>query len=79
MSKKEKGLSAWIDEVGVNKIAQIFCIERTTVRKWRTGTFLPKAFHMYAIVKLSKGQVTYDNMIETWAKATGVKEEIQGL
>lgn len=79
MAAKEMSLSIWIDDVGVNKVAQALCLERSTIRQWRTGTFLPKALHMYAIVRLSQGRVTYKGMIESWAKANGVKARIQGL
>jgi hypothetical protein len=68
MSRRQKSLKAWIDEVGVNRIAQAFCLERSTVRKWREGTQIPKALHMALIVKVSRGAVTYDAMIEPWAK-----------
>lgn len=68
MSRRKKSLESWINEIGVNKVAQVFCLERSTVRKWRDGSQLPKALHMYSIVQLSKGQVTYESMIEPWAK-----------
>ena len=68
MSKRQKSLRDWIDEHGVNRVAQAFCLERSTIRKWRDGSQLPKALHMHAIVKLSKGAVTYEAMIEPWAK-----------
>lgn len=79
MAAREISLSSWIDEVGVNKVAQALCLERSTIRQWRTGTFLPKALHMYAIVRLSKGRVTYKGMIESWADATGVKAQVAVL
>jgi hypothetical protein len=66
--KHHSTLKSWIDEIGINKVAQAFCLERSTVRKWRDGSQLPKALHMQAIVKLSKGKVSYDAMIEPWAK-----------
>lgn len=68
MRKKEKSLASWIDEVGVNKVAQCLCLERSTVRLWRRGAQIPKALHMYAIVELSKGSVSYAAIIEPWAK-----------
>jgi hypothetical protein len=66
--KQSLTLKAWIDELSVSKVAQSFCLERSTVRKWRDGSQLPKALHMRAIVRLSKGKVSYDAMIEPWAK-----------
>jgi hypothetical protein len=69
MKNKAAGpLGAWIDKVSVNKIAQAFGLERSTIRKWREGSQIPKAFHMHAIVKMSKGAVSYADMIEPWAK-----------
>ncbi len=68
MARRVITLPAFIDEVGVNRIAQIFCLERATVRKWRSGTQLPKALHMYELVKLSKGKLTYESIIDPWAK-----------
>lgn len=70
-------LGEWIDKVGVNIVAQAFCLERSTVRKWRDGSQLPKALHMYAIVKLSHGVVKYEDMIDVWADNN--PEEFQKL
>ena len=72
MPKRRKSLRDWIDEIGVNKVAQAFCLERSTIRKWRDGSQLPKALHMHAIVKASKGQVTYETMIDPWVKKNPV-------
>jgi hypothetical protein len=65
--KRNISLPAWIEEVGINKVASLLCLERSTVRQWRTGLFIPKSLHMYEIVKLSKGRVSYSAIIEPWA------------
>ena len=68
MGRGKKTLPVFIDEIGVNKLAQILCLERSTIRKWRTGTQIPTAANMSVIVKLSKGSVSYTSIIEPWVK-----------
>lgn len=62
--KSKISLRDWINQEGVSKIAEQLCVEQSTVRHWRSGHCLPKAQQMREIKKLSKGQVTYDVMID---------------
>lgn len=63
MSVSPKSLRSWIGRLGVPKVAKLLNVEEATVRHWRRGHCLPKAEQMYQIQKLSKGQVTYDGII----------------
>ncbi len=57
-------LKDWINSIGVPRVAKLLKVEESTVRHWRIGRCLPRAEQMFAIKKLSKGSVTYDQMID---------------
>lgn len=71
IKKKHQSLKDWIDSESVQKIAKLLNVEESTVRHWRRGHCLPKAEQMREIKKLTKGTVSYDEMIETHFKGSG--------
>lgn len=73
---KELSLSDWINSKSVKTVANQFEVEESTVRHWRNGHSLPKASQMRAIVKASRGRVTYETMIEGFFKKQAGKDSI---
>lgn len=59
-------LSEWIEDVGVIHVANMLRVEKATVRLWRRGKNLPRTEQMKKIRTLSKGRVTYDQMIDSF-------------
>ncbi len=62
-------LKDWIIETGPKKAARLLGVEPQTVSQWRVGKALPRPENLVAIFKLSKGKVTYKEMIERFARA----------
>lgn len=69
MGVKTMTLKEWINERGTEKVAQLLNVNQSTVRHWRLGNNIPRPEQMKEIKRLSKGQVTYDEMIETHLKS----------
>lgn len=65
---KAVSLKDWINEVSVLEVARLLKVEDATVRHWRRGHALPRADHMQKINRLSRGTVSYEEMIETHLK-----------
>lgn len=63
-----KGISLknWIEEVGPKQVAKIFKVTPAAVRHWRCGVALPQTDKMQKIRDLSKGRVSYEEMIDTF-------------
>lgn len=61
---KKYTLTDWIEDVGVNQIASALVCERSTIRFWKRGDGLPTLRQMYKIVRISKGKLTYESIIE---------------
>lgn len=57
-------LKTFIMSYGVEKLAKKLNITRVSVHQWKKGQVLPRGFQMQAIKKLSKGKVTYANIID---------------
>lgn len=63
---KTLSLADWIRQVGEKEIARLFKISESAVGHWKRGLYLPNTECLVKIVKLSKGAVTYQEMIETY-------------
>ncbi len=61
-------LQAWIKETGVLKVRKELDVDPATVNYWKMGRSLPRPKYLVKINKLSKGRVTYAEMIETYVK-----------
>lgn len=57
-------LETWIVKTGPKKAAQILDVDTSTISRWKTGRSLPPAKVMFKIHKVTKGKVTYKEMIE---------------
>jgi hypothetical protein len=57
-------LAEWIDVIGVQKLRRHLKVSEGTVRHWRRGFVLPRAFQMVKIVKLAKGTLTYEKIMQ---------------
>lgn len=68
MPKRKITLLDFIVEIGPNKLARKLKINESTVRQWRRGYCLPRAEYMLKINRLTKGRLTYAEMIETHFK-----------
>lgn len=53
----------WINQKGIKTLAVRFKVSERTIYRWRMGSDLPTYDRMYRIVKMSKGSVTYADMI----------------
>ena len=62
MAKKSVFL-LWIDEVGASKLAQKLGIHPSCVTHWKQGKHRPRVHHMKEIVRLSKGALTYEDIM----------------
>lgn len=71
MSKKDtislkEFICEMIDKIGIDEFKFKFGVQESTINHWRRGACLPKPEHMETLVKLSKGRVTYQTMIESF-------------
>ncbi len=55
--------NTWIEHTGPKVIAKALKVDPSTVSLWRLGKSLPRPKHMISIFRMSKGQVTFDEMI----------------
>ncbi len=55
--------AAFIDKFTITKLAKRVGVTRRQVYRWKSGEMIPGAETMVRINKLSKGQVTYGDMI----------------
>lgn len=61
-------LQAWIEKTGPKKVAALMGVDNSTVYTWGAGQSLPRAQHLQKIVKVTKGKVSYKQMVETVVK-----------
>lgn len=59
-------LREWIKEQGANNVAKSLKVHCSAVWHWGRGVSLPKSKHLYKIHHLSRGRVSYAEMIETY-------------
>lgn len=69
MAKQNVSLRDWINANGVQAIAELLGVEDSAVRHWRRGHCLPRAEQMREIKRVSKGQVSYESMIDVFFEA----------
>lgn len=62
-------LSSWIVTTGPKNVAKLLKVDAATVSQWKNQNAFPRPKHLVKINKLSKGQVTYRSMIESFVKA----------
>lgn len=63
MPKKKISFNKWIDEQGIGHLARTLDVSKPAVHHWKMGSAAPRPHHMKHILKLSKGVITYDAMI----------------
>lgn len=61
---KVSAFQIWIDEYGIKNLADKLEINANTVRYWRRGLHVPEAPFMREIKRLSKGKLSYDQIID---------------
>lgn len=54
----------WIQVEGPKNLSEKLDVQVTTVRHWRTGHCLPRVDQMMQIKKLTKGKISYEQIIE---------------
>ncbi len=64
-TQKRISFAEWIDREGVDRLAKRLKINRFTVLHWRAGRHHPRVDQMRVLKKLSKGQLSYDDIIES--------------
>jgi predicted XRE-type DNA-binding protein len=67
-------LSTWIkNQGGPSKVAKILGVEKSTVSQWYRNKCLPKDELKLKIVYVSKGKVTLNSMVKSYAVIMGWK------
>ena len=61
-------LKDFIDQVGQNEIAKELDVTQQAVSMWRNRGRIPMVKKIYHIVKMSKGLVSYAEVIEPYMK-----------
>lgn len=56
-------LKSFITSYGPKKLAQALGVDDATVSQWKMNKAFPRPAHLKGIVKLSKGAVTYESMV----------------
>jgi transcriptional regulator with XRE-family HTH domain len=56
-------LDKWIEEIGPRKLARILSVEPSAISHWRNGKAMPRPDKMIKIHKLSRGRVSYREMV----------------
>lgn len=64
----KKTLDEFIKESGIKQLAKKLDVVESSVRHWRRGYCLPEHRIMYTILKMSKGALTYEGVVETFVK-----------
>ena len=64
MPKKRTVFKEWIEEQGVEELTRKLNVEKNTINYWRAGFSIPRPWQMQKIVKLSRGAVSYQDIIE---------------
>lgn len=59
-------LRGQVSKFGVDQVKNQFGVTESTVNHWARGACLPRPHQMEKIVKLSRGRVSYAEMIETF-------------
>lgn len=73
MGQRENAFKNWIYKMGhLNVAVKIGTTERN-VWWWSSGITMPKAIHMQKIVRISQGEVTYEDIIDGHIKAKALK------
>ncbi len=63
-SARARAFEKWIEEKGVDALAQTLRVDPATIRHWKARRCDPRVEHIRALVKLSKGRLTYAMIIE---------------
>lgn len=63
-SKSVSKFITWIDDIGIEVLAQKLGIDASAVSHWRRGHCWPQVKHIKRIRELSKGTLTYEDIIE---------------
>jgi len=66
-------LQAWIKETGPKNVAHLLKVDSSTVHFWKAGKTLPRPAIMVRIHQLSRGKVSYEQMVETVARRQNKK------
>lgn len=70
MGKSPLTLNEWIERETPMKVSRDLEVPYSTVRHWRVGYSHPKLPIMKRIVEITKGEVTYQSIIEPYLKTT---------
>jgi DNA-binding transcriptional regulator YdaS (Cro superfamily) len=54
----------WIKSIGFTRISRLLEVNEEAVKHWLAGRALPKARHMKRIKEITKGKVSYTEIIE---------------
>lgn len=64
----QTALSKWINEIGIKNLASKLDVTAGAVGHWRSGHALPQHEEMQKIKRMSRGQLSYDTMIDSYLK-----------
>lgn len=66
MAKKQTKFSAWINTKGDSYLADILNVTEGSAGHWRRGHCIPRPAHMKKIVEMSRGRISYEDIIENY-------------
>lgn len=70
-------LQDWIIKTGAKKVSKLLRVEPVSVSNWKRCKQLPRPRVMVSIYKLTNGEVTYKEMIETFDRKNKTRKTIQ--
>ncbi len=68
-------LRAWIEKKGPKEVAKLLKVDPATVSLWRAHRSLPRPRFMVAINRLSRGKVSYQQMVLSVVRASALKNK----
>lgn len=63
-TKKPILFEDWIEDIGPQKLAKKLHLDPMTINHWRAGRSDPRVVHMRKIKKISRGLISYEQMID---------------
>jgi hypothetical protein len=68
VDKRKKRFEEWIDDTGVEVLAERLKVSVATVKNWKFGYCDPRVEHIRQIKQMTNGEIGYDQMIDRGRK-----------
>ncbi len=63
-SRRTISLKTWIEETGINAVAQLLDVDPSAVCHWKSGRALPRDDQKRFIKNFTEGRVSYEQIID---------------